>query len=50
MTREQAEARRGDMRDTLDGVINYDEAWTAKQIDAEQNRIIDAVLDGLFKE
>ena len=50
MTRAEAEARWGDMRTAMEGVIEYDDAWRAEQIDDDQNRIIKAVLDGLFGE
>ncbi len=50
MTRAEAEARWTDMREALEGVVEYDDAWKADQIDDDQNRIIEAVLDGLFGE
>ncbi len=50
MTRADAETRWIDMREALEGVIEYDDAWKAEQIDDDQNAIIKAVLDGLFGE
>ena len=50
MDRAEAEARWDDMRTALEGVIEYDDAWKAELIDDDQNKIIKAVLDGLFGE
>ena len=50
MTRAEAEARWTDMREALDGVIEYDDNWNSEQIDADQNKIVEAVLNGLFGE
>ena len=50
MTRAEAEARWTNMREALEPVIDYDDAWKAEQIDNDQNKIIKAVLDGLFGE
>lgn len=49
MTRQEAETRWTQMREALDGHIDYEDGWTADMIDADQNRIITAILDALFE-
>ena len=50
MTRAEAESRWDNMRTAMEDVIDYDDAWKAEDIDDDQNKIIKAVLDGLFGE
>ena len=48
--KEQAEAKWAEIRQALDGVIDYEDGWTADMIDKHENEIVQAVLDAVFDD
>ena len=50
LTEKEARAKWLAIRQAMEGVIEYDDAWTADAIDSHENEIIEVVLATLFDD
>ena len=50
LTEEQARAKWLFIRQAMEDVIEYDDAWTADDIDNHENKIVEVILVALFGE
>jgi hypothetical protein len=50
LTEETARAKWLNIRQAMEGVIEYDDAWTADMIDSHENEIVEVILAALFDD
>ena len=50
LTEEEARAKWLPIRQAMEGIIEYDDGWTAEDIDNHENKIIEVILAALFDD